>query len=584
MSLALQKLDTVLVKDELMNVNHKRQYAIVKSGKEATYFQATTNNISTSNISWTITPPSNVIVDRKVYCRLPIRLTLTGSAAVPLLTPKFDAPRQFPLAAITDSLTVKINGSAVSMQVAELIHPLMHFNTDSKLKTHELSSTPSCPDQSQEYHDLNSDIRNPLQMYGDSNDENVMGRGGFPFKIVRNDGSGAIVDFVVTEPLFMNPFAWGSTEHNGFVNIQSMDFNFNFISNAWARVWSHDDNLTALTGGSVQFNNFPSSLPFSYESQVPLLLFKYVSPQDLTVIPKNLPYSYPYFDVQRYITTFGSVVAGGATPINSNNIRLTSVPRRMFLFARNTNNTMQSNARYTDSFASITGVSINWNNRNSLLNTASQEQLYQISRRNGCNLSYTQWAGIPVYKTGDFTNQIVGCSSIMCINPVVDLGLGELEAAGLSEDINLQITVQIKNTGANPMIIDLYLVIINEGVFTITGSGSAETQINVLSRMDILDAQQSPAISLAEIKDNFGAGSFLSGLKDKLKESKIVSTVGKLAAPLMSLNPATAAFAPVVGQLANSADQYGYGEGQLIGAEGGRRMSRSSLRHRLRKY
>jgi hypothetical protein len=481
-------------------------------------------------------------------------------------------------------LNVKINGAGVQMQVGELIHALMHYNTGSKLKTHSFSLTPTYPDQSQEYADLQGSIRNPLGFYGDSNDENVMGRGGFTYNIVRNDGSGAIIDCVFTENLYMNPFYFGSEDRNGFVNVQVMDFNINFITNAWARMWSHDDTLTTITGGSVAFNNFGTQYPWSYPNDtVPQLLFKYVTPQDLQVIPRNQPYTYPYYDIQRYITTYGTIAPGASVPINSNNIRFNSIPRRIFVFVRNNNNTMESNCRYTDSYAAITGVNINWGNRNSLLATANQEQLYAICLRNGCDMSYTQWAGIPVYKTGSFSQKIAPVSSVLCINPSIDLGLGELEAAGVSDDINFQIRVNVTNYGANSMNADLYIVCAYEGTFTITGYGSAETQTAVLSRMDVLDAQQSPAVNYSDVQDSFGAGNFLSGLKDMLKDTRLISSVGKFAGPLLSANPQTAAVGPAVSALANAAENYGYGDGE--GAMlGGRRMRKSSLKSRIRHY
>lgn len=580
MSNALQKLDVVYVQDPLVRVNAKREYAVVKGGKQISMQQFSTNNVSNSSITWSaVNPPSNVLVSRKVYLTVPMRITLntTGVAPGNLLNVGKDALRQFPLSAIIESINVKINGCSVSMQLGELIHPLMNYNTSSKLKSHDLSLSPSTPDQSQQYNDVYNSINSPLGF--DGLDETQYGRATFPFNIVSNGPTQAVVDVVLTEPIFMNPMVWQHAEKNGFANIQTLDIVVNFFSNAWARVWSHNAvGANPITSGNIDFNQFAPA--FSYSTTAPVALFKYITPQDIVSIPKMV--TYDYCEVQRYVTQFNGIAAGTKASYPTSNIRLNAIPRRIYVFARPSLQSLLSSPSYTDSYCAISRISVNWNDRNSLLSNATQQQLYHMCRKNGLNMDWNNFSGQSLYQFGSFTNKYHGRGSVIAINPSTDLGLGPLECAGKLQDINLQIDVDVENISGQTMDMQIYVVTIMEGIINVW-YGGAETQVGVLTSADILDAETTQAsVSLEDVKDQHGAGNFFTGLSDALKQTKILSTVAKTAAPLLAATPYSAA-SPIVSSLGNIAEQYGYGEGEGV-IRAGARMNKSSLKHRIKRF
>ena len=174
-------------------------------------------------------PPSgSVVVDRKMYLYLTQRLTFTGTPPVgqKLLNPNLDAPRAYPIASSLETIQLSVNNQSMSFNCADVIQALMHFNTNESLKNGDYSMTPNCQDQSQQYADLIGSIRSPLQGYGDSNDENVLPRGGFPFTIVSNPVSAgaavtAVVDVAFCEPLFLSPLYFGEKNGSGFYNVKS---------------------------------------------------------------------------------------------------------------------------------------------------------------------------------------------------------------------------------------------------------------------------------------------------------------------------------------------------------------------------
>ncbi len=544
-----------------------------------------------------------------------MRITLTG---VPAATNKIiranrDAPRSFPISSIIDTLQATINNQSVSVNMSDIIHALLHFNTDAKLKNHDYSMTPTCPDQSQNYSDLDGANRSPLMGYDSSNDESVMSRGGFAYwNVVANPaGNGtapvtAIIDLAVCEPLFLlSPFFWGCGNSSAFFNVTTMDFNITFLGNAAYRAWSHDstsgtDGTPLGTGvtnnsSSIQFNNFVGPA-FSFGQlglgSVPLMLFQFITPQESQVLSPNLEISYPYFDVPRYPTDYGAAVNPNASvQINSNNIQLNSIPRRLYIYARMRNQDLNSSPSNTDTFLQINNVNIQFQNKSGLLSNASMDQLYEMSHKNHCNMTWTQWSGGPVYAKGNLTTTVGTIGSVVCVEFATDVGLDSLDAPGKLGQYMLQIQVQVTNinqtTAINPT---LYIVPVLEGVFTISGLGRSSTNVGVITSKDILDAQSKPFVNYNDI-EHINGGDFLSGLRDFGK--KIVSGLKsvhdfikdkKLVSKGLSFIPHPAAqvaskAVDVFGYGEGEGEDYGYGEGVLVG---GKRMGRSELQKRLR--
>jgi hypothetical protein len=631
MSLSYEKLDVVQVRDPRTIIHNKRDYACLRGGSQVSYKAFTTNSVSGSSIQFTCPPPSgSIIVDRKVYFELPIRLTLTSDAANSFILAGQDAPRAFPLSSIIDTLQVTVNNTSVSINMGDIIQPLLHYNTDIKLKKSDYSMTPTYQDQSQTYQDLAlvQNNRNPLGMYGDGGDEQVEKRGGFPFVVVsQNNTSGtwtAVIDMIISEPLFLSPFYFGCGNGSGFINVNTMDFNFTFVNNAFTRLWSHMTANTfaaptnKITGGSTTFNSFGAP-GFSFALNQPQLVFTYITPNEMQLINALQPTTYPYFDITRFPTDQGPIsYLSGGTDINSNNIQLNSIPRRMYVFARASNAALQSTAlslapqppgaptpgvnqgacTLTDTFYTINSISINFNNFSGLLSSASQRQLYEMSIKNHCNMSWNEWSGGPVQQVNSGTafplgkglaNGLFGTiGSVLCIEFGTDIGLNDFEAPGLQGQYQLQLKMNVSNpdvTGYHDLCpITMYIIIVSEGTFTIEKLGASMTQLGVISKSDILNAQHKPGINYHDIQ-HVNGGNFLDGLKNF--GHKILSGI-KEAIPYIA--DAAGKVAPYLTPLL-----FGLGEGEggvMVGGEGGgplgmgvsagKMISRKHMRRHLR--
>lgn len=604
MSLSLKKLDVINVKDPRVQVNYKSDFVYLEGASQVSQKLYTTTSVSNSSLQFSCPPPSaNNFVDRKIYLQAGIRLTFIGASTAAgqfLLNQGQDAPRCYPLSSAIDVINCTINNFSVSNNLADYIQPLLRYNVSNRLKNHMYSSAPSYPDQSQLYSSLVASVRNPLGGYHDTTDENVQGRGGYArYAIVSQTAVGAtggiqpstaagqlmttVVDMVSTEPFFiLSPLYWGCEETHPFVHVNTMDFNITILNQAANRLWSRSELALPLTSLVYTFSSLINSgPPFSFPENQPTIQFNYFTPKETQIVPRDMISVYPYFDLQRFPTDLSGITQWPTyTSYTSNNIQLSSIPRRIYVYARFRNQDLYSSPTNTDTFLSISNVSIQYFNRTGLLSSASQQQLYEMSVKNGCSLSYTQWIGGPVYApgVGGFNPPLYGSTgstqygtvgSILCIDTATDLGLDSLQAPGKIDHNTFQITVGLSSLNPNSNgTATLYIVVVNEGCFSIgPGTGQASAQIGVLSSQDILDAKQNMHYYNYETIKDIQGGDFFSGVKDfflnkvlpVIKKSKIASNLANLI--------------PVAGPaISKSLRNLGYGEGQggvLVDYRGG---------------
>jgi hypothetical protein len=596
MSLSVAPLKTCRVVDPRVNFSNERSYAVVSGGNQVSWKPFTTNSFSTSAFNFSCPPPNpSIVTDARVYLSVPVTLNFTGTSpgvGFNLLQDGFDAFRAYPLSSICTTLTVTINNSSASINLSDIIPYITRYNTDHKIREYNYSLCPCMQDYFQIYGDGAGSVRNSLSSFISNSWETA--RGAFPMSNVVNTPVSATVSAVITEPIFLSPFLFGkgSDLRNGFIGVQSMNFQFTFANGvALQRIWSHDPSSgSTITNIDVNFD-------------MPVLLFNYITPKLLEPIPREI--SYGYFSIDRFPTDgMATLSFGGSATINSNNIQLNTIPRRIYLFARKRN--MDLTITDTDTFAAIESVSINYNNFSGLLSSATQADLYNISKKNGCNLSWPEWSGsaagvatIPqaggsgmsaVFdNTGATGATYVGLvGSILCIDMGIDIGLDDLNAPGIIMNSQLQITCTIRSINRNDLntLYTFYIVTVSEGTWTIANLNSVP-QIGILSREDVINSQKCPLIDYKST-DNIYGGNFvdklkafgrkaLAGIKTALPYVKdVASVVGTVAPLLMGLGDEENDGGIMMGGVPVGGVQVG-GRGR----KGGMAISRSELHRRL---
>lgn len=612
MSLSLVPQAVVSVYDKRLDLTNQRYYVALEGGADIIYKSFTANSASPSGLSFSCNPPAaNCCIDKKPWLYAPCRATIVGLApvGVPLLNIGRFSPRSYPLASSMSSLRATINGDNYNIDLYQIIQPMMHFNTGLKHKNQCYSMTPTYPDQSQQYSDLYESIRSPLGTYSDSNDIGVCGRGGYPFVIVSNPVSTnatvpitAIVDFPFCENLYLSPLTWGNCTESGLYNVTTFDVNIQWVNNLGNRMISHDagDGVTIQSiqmgfSSTTSGNSGPTSFTNGY-GNVPQLMFTYIMPKVLQPgLGPMVPITWPYFRPQFFSTTGGSLTAGSTTTLVSESWQLSSIPNRIYIFARESDFYLYSTPDKTDTYLQITNLSMQFIGKSGIFASASPQALYEMSLRNGISMSFNQWSGLPMY-----TNQfpvngvsspapVYGIGTIICIESGTDLPLAELQVGGASAGGTIQVQFNVQATNLKNYTlqgISLCMIAVYEGTATIPQLGQMQHNESVLTSQDVLFARSKPEISYAAVENVTGGGNFfsdvgkfISNAHNYIKDKKILSSLltGLSFAPIPLVGPAASVLAPAARLL-------GYGDkggsGVLVG---GKRLTPAQIRNRLKK-
>ena len=490
---------------------------------------------------WSINPPSTqTLVDRFIRVKVYLEVKCDGLAFQLGLN---DALRQFPLASITDTVTVQINGETVSQNTGDWIHALAVYGNNAVERNNSISTTASMPDSFQQYSDWSvyGSARNPLASYGENSTEQT--RGGLEY-VVAPDGKSFRVE--ITEPLFLSPFYSGYGDQvEALVNINQLNITMRWSSNL-RKIMSHS-SLGAVIG----------NLDVSFY-QNPEILLNYLSP-DLT---QSLPVvqTLPYSQFQEYIRPVSSLNAGSSTTLLSDAVKLSMIPERMYLFVRHSRTSMTENE--SDAFLRIDRVRITWNNQSSLLGTASPQELYEISKRAGCDMTYPQFRKFR--------------GSVFCCQFGKDIGLLDSEAPSVSGQYTVSSQVDVTNVSGSAFDGEFFTVFQMGGQFSVFENG-ARASIGMLTQQDVLNARKSaPRMDWHEAHRLSGGG-FFGDLK---------RTVNKIARGVQSGanwvgNAVSHIPLPLAQQIGGIARDVGSVAGGVRGLTGGRSSGGSMSRRRM---
>ena len=221
--------------------------------------------------------------------------------------------------------------------------------------------------------------------------------GGIP-RLPTTDDTEVFVKFEVCEPLLMSPFVFGSGfGKQGFYGVQSMNFQMVMTGGNANRAWRSARYHTNIkTATIVEFE----------DSQ---LVFQFITPHASDMLdPRNVV---PYYELPIYKTTGFETLPGNSKrglisdtgtffeplvkTLYSSSIQLTCIPDKLIVCVRKNIGGLSCND--TDSYATIKGISINFNNQAGLLSSMTPEQLYRSSLQSGlANMSWDEFSGLAV--------------------------------------------------------------------------------------------------------------------------------------------------------------------------------------------
>ena len=462
-------------------------WAIPKAPEGNNCVQQQANSYSTAGITWNFnTQSENVLIDRRIYARCQFQLTFVGTAPLGqrLLNTESDAARFLPLAAVTQSLKVTINGSSVESQYADSLLGVLRYNIGDHLKETDLSMSPSAQDKYQAYSDGVGGIRNPLSNYQNSGKNT--GRGSFELDSITNPVSPdasvtpitAVVLFTVTEPLLLSPMLYRSGDlQSGLIGVRNMGVQFNFASGQLSRIWSRSPSagvtLTSVTAAIGAGTTAP-----------PSLLVNYLTPplSSQGSIPRQV--NYQYNKSETFVNDMNVTLAAGASQtFNNNAIQLSTVPKCIYIWASRQNST--KTYLTSDTFFKINSLSLNYLNVSGQFSSMSLQDLYQMCVKNGCELSWPEWSGRTQTIGDSSTDGMVG--SVIKLD-VSDLHIPSNVASGMNVNSQLSYSVNVENIAAVGIGVQLTTVIVYDGLMTIE-SGSMATQVGVISEADVVETR-----------------------------------------------------------------------------------------------
>lgn len=543
---------TTLVKDStIADITDDLVFAVESGAANCTYQQFPATSPSNSSLVFSVQLPSeSIVMGRDVLLRAGLTISIAcGSAAVaanqvPVGQPAFtygvdSAFAAFPFSSLITTASVQINNTNVSINLQDVFPQLLCLSPREHAAYYN-GMSPSLPDGDYaKFSDGLGATNNALASYvGGGYDNRLEGRGSFPvfIGVVHNIAGGILTDAslistnvadtwvitlstVVTEPLFLSPFTWGCPERNaqGLCGINNMAMTFN-IDASLKRVFSSSSayitGVSAGTVGSAVAGQLYDANPSLFKpiglmstdsaarsSATPTLLLKFLSTQGSDLIKsKNVV---PYTDFPRYITTgLASVPAAGlaAVSLMSQNLQLNQMPSKLVVCVRKPMGLQ--NFPDTATFLTITGVSVNLNNASGLLSSASQQDLWRMSARNGSNQTWLQFSGLSTKPAaygvvGGGISRIGTGGSLLVLNPAFDLSLPDYISCGSLGNYNLQLTVSCVNQYGVDITPEIVIMCINDGIMT-TQQGVTSTFTGILSKEMVLDAKRLPATSSAE--------------------------------------------------------------------------------------
>ena len=495
----------IVIRDEkIQDITTDLPLELRKGAKQNTYKKLLADTATTSNISFSIPMVKATVTDRTVKLKTSFELTLNVPVGVAVGTRCFhygvtEALSAFPLNSMVTNANLTVNYQSITVDTQNIMGPLLKMHDQDEFSEF---NCPTMIDQKMaKFSDMTLTGTDPLASYTASKSVNPS-RGSHPldrFTITRNtngvmsaiatqnstqveiddactstslaNDSWVIVLGVTTvEPLlFMSPLIYGKTSNNaGFHGVQAMSIDLQLDPSA-KRAFSS----ATTVGMNIALTNM-------IKCEV---ILNTLTVQDSDIIASKTVL--PYTSYNRYLTNLTAIgIGANATgTFESNSLNISSIPNKLFICIRK--KIGSQTIKDTDSFVPITNIAVSLNNLPSILNTATQDDLYKISRNNGSKQLINEFFGYASVPNGKIAPTI---GSILVLDPVIDFGLEEYLTSGSTGSYNFQVAGSYKNNlDTEIQNVELLIIAQNDGLF-ITENERSTVQTAVFTKTDVAKA------------------------------------------------------------------------------------------------
>jgi len=565
-------------------IQTRPKYAVEKGALSVSNvsFQAQTADSSSCQFNVQV-PSENVFVDRAVEWGgvqvATVVLAVTAGTLAGSVLPAgtslqgLVAPAAFPLHQSTSQMSATINDATVTVNTQDVLPQVLRLADVRDARRQR--TCPTMLDRYAKYPDSRVVTNSPLLTWAETAESDSVPNGGFNGFYYATSATGATpvdvtnaaqvigdVTYVYGQPTLSAALAsaatisvtlhvvWNSVEKlllppfifsdqyemsTGLFGVQNFQVQMNLVatparavrvstSTTLPQVISASGASLGSVSGSVALTSVAwGTGGFGMFVSKPTLSVQFLTPSlDVPLPPKSIV---PYMEFPRYITTPGQAVLpstslnAAGTDLQSQTITLPNIPDLLVIFVKPSSYTDSTNGDWS---LPITNISMNFDNFSGLLSTMTQEQLYQMSLRNGVDMDWSEWSGygaLPLSGSGSGQGGVRGLvGGPLVLKPGVDFPLSSGQASGLVGNFTLQYNLKVQNfTGitldgaaaARPFV-NIYTVPISSGFFE-TIKGSSRIIKGVLTEQDILSAPaQAPS---AELQRPVGAGRHQGGAR-----------------------------------------------------------------------
>ena len=623
MSAPSDYFSTITVQDDrIQAITDKIQYAVVKGASSNNPIQNSATSVSTSSIVFNQPIPSETtLVDRRIMIKTQFLFKLQkGNNSSKILYPQSWNFAPFPLHQLCQTLSLTLNNTSISTQIRDILPAMLRCMDTEDLYEYN-SMCPTSFDRYAKYADeaygyldadattvSNADILHlasgavnsysNFQGFKGLRDEFIP-RGAFAIDGYFSDSAGSTsitqaqadatdagtafyVKLTTYEPVLISPLVWGKNKgQSAAYGLQNIILQYTLTNDA----------SRAIRG----INNFATTtLQSILSSEIHL---NFLTPQPSTLL--NARNVLPHYQIDRLISSFPNSVptaydanANGA-PVSSQTFTLSVIPDYIIVYIRPPTSKLASYK--PDSFASISGLNIQFANTSGILSTAQVNNLYQISSENGYNGSFLEWANKAWGSSSSqgYQSYLPTSGSVVILRFGKDINLPEFASPGCVGNWSLKIDVVAKQTHLgqfveetwatsdntartitqNSLGMELNILAVSSGCMVLE-RGQSSVHLGLLTRQDALDVSNAETVGFQGSQKLVGKGFFdgLGSVFGKVKDfaSNALGTVKNIA-PLIKMG-ASALGKP---QIADAMSSVG------LGKTGGSSYGGNSLAHRI---
>lgn len=513
------EIKTVTITDSrVADLTDQISFGTYNGARNSTYQRFPFNSASNTSLSANIQIPSQSICsDARVLWQSDLNLTI-NCTNVPvnkscLSYGVTDSLAPYALQSLLNTAQLSINNAQVSTNYRDILPFAKLLEDQSNLD--KINST--SPDYINEYWGSFGDAvlsnSSPMGNYNDcSQDNSRIPNGSYPATFIVNHYiAGVYTDSSLIststsdtwiiyasfkqlcEPfLALNPFISNDFNRAGLIGLNAIAMTLTV--NDCSRVWNTGNVTATSTGWSSYISSITlgtpasSGLGFTNAS----LLFNFLTLSDIQYSQVSTRNVTNYMGYDRYISPSSnsplmSANTGGYT-ISCQNLQLNQVPQLIVVGIRIPSS--QQNWAYPDSFLTINNVSITWNNASGLLSSASQSQLFNLSKNAGSRQSFYSFRGTANAVQSGVAVNIPTLGSMLVINPARDLSMDAMLSNSSIGQFNLQIQLNnVYNQYPFALQPEVVIGIFNAG-FIVTELGSSQIFSAVLNRELVLDAKE----------------------------------------------------------------------------------------------